>query len=228
MARQIGRQHHAGVAAVQNADLLLLIRMVVRHELHRQPRLLGGKLPAQGLVALDDPQPEGLCGIQQGILIAVLGIEPGSLSGRIAGDDAIHQRIAEPVLLPQPAQEVLLQRPVGGVAQHGVPQDGAVVGNELTGQEDQPRLSGVPALPQQPGQLGGEGGGRAVVKAAGGIVDDACLRGVGDHKPQFIAAPEVQQLLPLSEHVQRTTDAPDEPPLVDHLTVELSPQVQLV
>lgn len=57
--------------------LLLLIGMVVRHELHRKPRLLGGKLPAQGLVALDDPQPEGLCGIQQGILIAVLGIEPG-------------------------------------------------------------------------------------------------------------------------------------------------------
>ena len=183
MARQIRRQHHAGVAAVQNTDLLLLIRMVVRHELHRQPRLLGGKLQAQGLVALDDPQPEGLCGIQQGILIAVFSVEPGSLSGRISGDDAIHQRIAKMVLLPEPVQEILLQCPVGGVAQHGVPQDGAVVGNEFTGQEDQPRFSGVPALPQQPGQLGGEGGGRAVVKAAGGIVDDACLRGVGDHKP---------------------------------------------
>ena len=228
MARQIRRQHHAGVAAVQNTDLLLLIRMVVRHELHRQPRLLGGKLQAQGLASLDDPQAEGLSGVQQSILIAVFSVEPGSLSGRISGDDAIHQRIAKMVLLPEPVQEILLQCPVGGVVQHGVPQDGAVVGNEFTGQENQPRFSGVPALPQQPGQLGGEGGGRAVVKATGGIVDDACLRGVGNHEPQFIAAHKIQQLPPLGEHVQCSADAPDEPSLIDYLTVEPSPQIQLI
>ena len=38
---QIGRQHHAGVAAVQDTNLLLLIGMVVRHELHRKPRQPG-------------------------------------------------------------------------------------------------------------------------------------------------------------------------------------------
>ena len=103
VARQIRRQHHAGVATVQDADLLLLIGMVVRHELHRKSRLLGGKLPAQGLASLDDPEAEGLGGIQQSILIAVFSVEPGSLSGRISGDDAVHQCIAETVLLPEPA-----------------------------------------------------------------------------------------------------------------------------
>ena len=228
MPRQERGGHHGGVTAVEDAHLLLFVGVMVGDKLHRQARLGGGELLRQGLRGLNDPQSEGFRRVQQGVGVAVLLVQLRRPLLGIAGNDAVHQRAAKAVFRLQPAPESLLQPPVGGVAEHILPQYDSVIRNELAGQQYPARRPGAPALPQQPGQLGGKRGGGPVVPSTGRVVDDACLSRVGDHKAQFRLAGGAQQLVPIRKHIQRPADTADHPPLLHYRAVLLSPQAELI
>lgn len=228
VARQIGGGYHGRVPAVEYAHLLLLVGVVVGDKFHRQAGLWRRELLRKLLRALDHPQSEGLRHVQQPILQAEGPVHGIGLLPGIAGDNPIHQGAAEGVLLLQPPEEPLPQRPVPGMAQDIVPQHGPVIGNQLTGEDQIAGQAGLIPLPQQTGQLGRKAGRGSILRSAGGIVDNAGLCGIGDDQAHIRVAGGFQKGLVRLIDVYRSADAADHPALIHSRSVQASPQAELI
>ena len=185
-ARQVGPRHKAGVPTVEYPHLPVLVGGHIGHHRAVESRSPERQFVRQPLRPLDDPDAEHLPHIQQGVSVTQLRLQFILLRPvpDTAGYDAIHQGGAEGTPL-EPLHKGLLQPPLGGVALHTVLQNRSVVVDQLTGQDHQARLPGLPTAVQHLGQFGGEGGGRLILQLAGGVVDDARLGGVGHDILQF-------------------------------------------
>ena len=73
----------------------------------------------------------------------------------------------------------------------------AVCINQLAGEEGDAGLSCKEALVKKKGYFGREGDGRLLVRRAGGIVGDSCLRCVGCHVLELIGAGNSADLFPV-------------------------------
>ena len=110
--------------------------MVVTDEFYRQSCPFRRKFPRHGIVTLDNPQAEGLRCVHQRVLQPRFRLQLFCQLGGIARYDPIHQRVTECILLPDPADKCLLQRPVTGMAQDHLSQGLSVIRNQLAGQEN--------------------------------------------------------------------------------------------
>ena len=230
IARQVGAQHKAGVRAVEDAHLALLVGGDVRHhhDVHAGP--LEGQPVLQAVRALDDPHAEHLAHVGQRVLVAVGGVQALDLLGvaDAAGHDAVHQRGAEGVLLIDPLAEVLGQLPVVDVLVDALLQLLAVVVDQLAGEDHQAGFAGGEALVQHAGQLRREAVGRNLVEGALGIVNDAGLGGVGNDDLQVVAPGQLQHLVPLGVGVQAAADGGDDALLIHLFAVLAATQVQRI
>ena len=235
VARQVGAQDKAGVGAVQDADLALLIGGDVGHHHDVDAGLLERELVLQPGRALDDPDAEHFAHVQHLVVVAVGLLDGGHLLGvaDAAGDDAVHQGGAEGVGVVHPVDESLLQAPVGGVVVAALLQLFAVVVDQLAGEDDK-ALAGVAAeclvpLVEHAGQLGGEAVGGHLVKGAVALgVGDAGLGGVGGDDLQVGAGGQGQHLGPLALAVgaHAVGHAGDHPLVVHLLALFAAAQVE--
>ena len=205
IAGQVSAQDKAGVGAVQDADLALLVGGDVGHHHDVDAGFLERQLVLQPGRALDDPDAEDFADVQHLIVVAVGLLNGGHLLrvADAAGDDAVHQGGAEGVGVVHPVDEGRLQAPVGGVVVAALLQLLAVVVDQLAGEDDQAlvgcAVKSLVALVQHAGQLGGEAGGRHLVERAVALgVGDAGLGGVGGDDLQVGAGGQGQHLGPLA------------------------------
>ena len=164
-----------------------------------QAGLFEGKLLLQLLRSFDIPHAEDLADIQKIILIAVLKSQGFHLL-RItdsSGNDAVDKRGAEKAFLFDILYEVFLISPVLCMKKNVLLQLLAVCINQLAGEEGDAGLSCKEALVKKKGYLGREGDGRLLVRRAGGIVGDSCLRCVGCHVLELIGAGNSADLFPV-------------------------------
>ena len=198
-AGQICAQNEAGVCTVQDADLALLVRAHVGG--HKDAALETGLAEGQHVVqlgvTLDDPDAKDLADVQQGVSVAVLLLKLGDLL-RVtdaARNDAVNQRTAEGAVLIDVLPEAVVQAPLVNVLVDALEQLLAVVVDQLAGQHDDALLACLVAVVQHLGQLAGEAGCGHVLQLAGGVVDDACLGGVGNDDLKIVAGGDVHHLL---------------------------------
>ena len=158
--------------AVQNAHLTLLVGGDIGHHDAVDTGLLEGQLLLQPCGTFDVPHAEDLAHIGQRVGIAVGLVKAGNLSGiaDAAGHDAVNQSGAEGALLVDVCLEFGFQTPLVNVLIDALQQLLAVVVDELTGQDHQTALTGLPTLIQHLSQLAGEGGGGLVSQLAGGVL----------------------------------------------------------
>ncbi len=104
----------------------------------------------------------------------------------------------------------------------------AVVVDQLAGQHDDALLACLVAVVQHLGQLAGEAGCGHVLQLAGGVVDDACLGGVGNDDLKIVAGGDVHHLLKalLLIRVQAAGDAGDNALVIDLPAVFTAAQIQ--
>ena len=229
---QISAQHKAGVRAVQDADLALLVRAHVGG--HKDAALKTGLAEGQHVVqlgiTLDDPDAKDLADVQQGVSVAVLLLKLGDLL-RVtdaARNDAVNQRTAEGAVLIDVLPEAVVQAPLVNVLVDALEQLLAVVVDQLAGQHDDALLACLVAVVQHLGQLAGEAGCGHVLQLAGGVVDDACLGGVGNDDLEIVAGGDVHHLLKalLLIRVQAAGDAGDNALVIDLMAVFTAAQIQ--
>ena len=234
-ACQISAQHKAGVCAVQDADLALLIGGNVGHDHDVDAGLLERQLVLQTCGALDDPHAEHFAHVQSGIVVAVGLFQSGQFL-RVtdaARNDAIHQSGAEGVGGVHPVDEGGLQIPILGVVVAALLQLLAVVVDQLAAQDDQAlvgsAVEGLVALIQHTGQLCREAvGGHLVERAVALGVSNAGLGGVGYNGLQLFGAGQSQHFVPLAVHIGAHTvgHAGDHALGIDLLALLAAAQVQ--
>ena len=220
------------MGAVEDANLALFVGGHVRHHRAVQTGGLEGQLLLQPCRAFDVPNAEDLAHIQQGVGIAVLLLQTGNLL-RVtdaAGNNPVHQRGAEGAVLIDVLAEVLAESPLVNVLVHTAQQLLAVVVDQLAGEDHQSGAACVKALQQNLSQLAGEGAGRSVCKLAGGVVDNACLGGVGHDVFQILGTGKLHHGVKVSAliGVQAAGDAGDDPLAVNLLAVLPASEVQRV
>ena len=175
--------------AVQDADLALLVGLVIVRDQNGKAGLFNGKLVLDGLRAFDDPEAEDFASVRHVVDIAVFLVESIRFGSGKAGHDAVHQRGAEGVFLLNPGQEIRAQIPLLSILFHAFFQFFAVVVDQLAGQ-DEKALSwlipkGLEASVKKLGELARIACRRTVRKLAGGIVGDAGLRGVAGEEAKL-------------------------------------------
>ena len=177
------------MGAVEDADLALFVGHHVGHHRAVEPCGLEWELVFQPCGTFDVPHAENFTYVNELVPVAVFRLHLGQhfFIPDPAGDNAVHQGGAEGALFPYVFPEALAQAPLVAVFFHTGPQNLAVVVDELAGQNHQARFSRLIAAVQHLGQLSGEGGGRHIFQVAAGVVDDARLGGVADHKFQVVA-----------------------------------------
>ena len=234
-ACQVSAQHKAGVCAVQDADLTLLVGGDVRHDHHVDAGLLERELVLQPGRAFDDPHAEHFAHVQHLVMVAIGLFQSGQLLciADAARNDAVHQGGAEGVGVVHPVDKALLQAPISSVAVAALLQLLAVVVDQLAGQDHQALVRStverLVALKQHAGQLCGEAVGGHLVKLAVALgVGNAGLGGVGDDDLQLGADSQSQNIGPLALQVgaHAVADAGDHPLGVHFLALLAAAQVQ--
>ena len=232
VAGQVCAQNKAGVGAVQDTDLALLVRAHIggNEDVILEASLAEGQNVVQLGVTLDDPDAEDFADIQQGISVAVLLLQFSNFLrvADAAGNDAVDQRAAEGAVLVDVLLEAVLQAPLLDVLVDTLQQFLAVVVDQLAGQHDDALLACLVAVVQHLGQLAGEAGCGHVLQLAGGVVDDACLGGVGNDDLKIVAGGDVHHLLKalLLIRVQAAGDAGDNALVIDLFAVFTAAQIQ--
>ena len=234
-ACQISAQHKAGVCAVQDADLALLVGGNVGHDHDVDAGLLERQLVLQTCGALDDPHAEHFAHVQHGIMVAVGLFQSGQLL-RVtdaARNDAVHQSGAEGVGGVHPVDESGLQIPILSIVVAALLQFLAVVVDQFAAQDDQTlvgsAVEGLVALEQHAGQLCREAVGGNLIKLAVALgVGNAGLGGVGYNSLQILRASQCQNLVPLVVDVgaHAVGHAGDHPLCVHLLALLAAAQVQ--
>ena len=229
-AGQVRAEHHGGMRAVEHADLAQLVGGDVLGEDDVAAGLLEGQLVLDPRRAFDDPQAERLGGVEHVVAVAELLVEALGLAARIAGDDAVHQRGAEDVLLGQPGLEFLGEAPLLGGLHAALLQVAAVVVDQLAGQEDEAGALGAAeggeALIEQAGQLAGIGGLGLVIELVLAGVDDAGLGGVGDDDAHIPVVRQGEVALEVLIRGEAALDALDDAGILGGLAVHLAAQDQ--
>ena len=234
-ASQICAQNEAGVCAVQDADLALLVGGDIGHDHDVDAGLLERQLVLQTIGTLDDPDAEDFADVQRLIGVAV-GLFQSSQLLRVtdaARDDAVHQSGAEGVGVVHPVDEGSVEVPVLSVVVAALLQLLAVVVDQLAGQDDQTLVGsalecGV-ALVQHAGQLCREAVGGNLIKLAVALrIGDAGLGGVGDDDLEILRAGQSQNFVPLALGVgaDAVGDAGDDALCIDLLALLAAAQVQ--
>ena len=232
MAAQVCAQGKAGVCAVQDADLALLVGSHVgsNEDVGIQTSLVEGQHIVELGITLDDPQTKDLTHVQQGVGIAVLLLQCGDLLGITdpAGNDAVNQRAAEGAGLVDILAETILQAPLVDVLIDALQQFLAVVVDQLAGQHDDTLLACLVTGIQDLGQLAGEGGTGLVRERTGGIVDDTGLGGVGNDDLQIVGHGDLHHLVEafLLIGVQATGNGGNDPLVIHLLALFAAAQVQ--
>ena len=215
-----------------DAHLALFVRGYVGNDedVGFQSGLAEGQYLVQSRIPLDDPQPENLADVQQGIGIAVLLLQLGRLPeiADAAGDDPVNQRTAEGARLVDILLKSVFQSPLFAVPVYTCLQFLAVVVDELAGEDEDALLACPVAAVEHLGQLAGEGGTGLIGEPAGGIVDDTRLGGVGHDDFQIVAGGDRHHLLEafLLIGVQTAGHGRNDPLFVHPLTVATASQVQ--
>ena len=144
----------------------------------RQPQRWHARL------ALDGEKMEQLSRCHELILVAEFVLQRLGFDLRIAGHDAVHERVVERVGGLDPSDEVGLQIPLLCMAQHNAAQFLAAVIDQLAGDHLPTVFSAsckrFPPLVKQAGQFGRKGRGRRVVIDGPRRIGDARLGGVGN------------------------------------------------
>ena len=140
LARQVRRQHGHRVGAVQDPHLALAVRRHVRRPGHVQPGRRERQLAVERAPRFDHPGMEDLAGHQQVVLVTELRGQLGHLVLRVAGHDAIDQRVGEETGLVDPAQERVGQAPPAGRLGDRARERVAVALDQLARQHHQPAL----------------------------------------------------------------------------------------
>ena len=217
------------MGTVKNPNLSLLVGLAVSSHHHRQARFLKPKLLLQPFRPLNGPKGKNLAGIQQGILIAVFLLQPGYLSGGIAGDNPVHQGGAEDVLLLHPLEKGRLQFPLADVLLYTMLEHFSVVVNQLTGENDKAVALGSHCLKptiKKLGQLCRKSLGRRILQLTGRIVDNARLGGVADNITQRRIFGTGQNLIIVSVGIEAAADTGNDPFAVYPLSIFKAPQIQ--
>ena len=231
-AAQVCAQNKAGMSAVEDANLALLIGGHVggNEYIALDAGLAEGQHIVELLVAFDDPNTEYFANVQQGIGVAVLSFQLGNFLGitDAAGNDAVYQAAAEGALLVDISAELCAQAPLLNVLVDALLQFLAVVVDQLAGEHDHAGLAGLEALVQHLGQLAGEGGAGNIAQLAGRIVNDAGFGGVGDDVLQIIGNGNFHHSFEALSlvGVQAAGDRGDDPLVVYLLAVLAAAQVQ--
>ena len=232
VAGQVCAQNKAGVSAVQDTYLALLVRAHIggNEDVILEASLAEGQNVVQLGVTLDDPDAKDLADIQQRVSIAVLGFQFSNFLrvADAAGNDAVDQRAAEGAVLVDVLLEAVLQAPLLDVLVDTLQQFLAVVVDQLAGQHDDALLACLIAVIQHLGQLAGEAGCGNVLQLAGGVVDDAGLSGVGDDDLEVVAGGNGHHLVKILFliRVQAAGHAGDHALVIDLFAVFAAAQIQ--
>ena len=124
------------MCTVEDANLALLVWLVVVGNQNRQTSFCKRDFVMNGLRALDDPEAKDFAGVQNLIDIAVFFVNLVSFCTRITGYDAVYQRRAEGVFLFNPCDEIVAQIPLTSVAQNSLFQFLADIDIQLAGEDD--------------------------------------------------------------------------------------------
>ena len=231
-AGEVGAQHKAGVGAVQDADLALLVRAHVggHKDMALETGLAEGQHIVQLGVPLDDPDAKDLADIKQRVSVAVLFLQLGNLLrvADAAGDDAVDQRAAEGAVLVDILLEAVLKAPLLDVLVDALEQLLAVVVDQLAGEHDDALLAGLITVVQHLSQLAGEAGCGNILQLAGGVVDDAGLGGVGNDDLEIVAGGDLHHLTEalLLIRVQAAGNTGNDALVIDLLAVFTAAQVE--
>ena len=227
---QVRPQHKTGVRAVQNPHLAFFIRGYVGHNRAVEPGSLEWQLVGQPGGAFNVPDAENLADVDEFVMVAVFGVQPGGFPGvpDAAGHNPVHQGGTEKAVLVHPDAEAIAKVPLVNVPVHAFQQFLAVVVDQFTGKDHNPRLAGAVPCIQHLGELCGEGGRRAVLRLAGRVIDDAGFGCVRDNIFEIVRnGYRHHRLVPfLFVRVQAARYARNHPLLVDLLTVLPPAQIQ--
>ena len=164
-------------------------------------------------------------------MVAVLFVEARRLRWVFdaARDYAVDERRAEGAFAA-PFREGFFKPPLLDVLLHALLKLLAVVVDELAGEYDDGLFAGLPALVEHLRQLRGEGRGRAVLFAAGGVVDDSGLGGVRYDVFEVVGDRDLHHrvVVRLLVGVEAAADRRNDALAVDLLAVLASAQVERV
>ena len=230
-AREVGSEDEAGVRAVQDAYLALLVGRHVGDYDAVEAGLLKGELLFEPRGAFDVPDAEDFADVDELVVVAVLFVEARSIRGVFdaARDYAVDERRAEGAFAA-PFREVVLKPPLLDVLLHALLKLLAVVVDELAGEDDDGLFAGLPALVEHLRQLRGEGRRRAVLFAACGVVYYAGFGGVRDDVLEVVRDRDFHHrvVVRLLIGVEAAADRRYDALTVDLLAVFASAQVERV
>ena len=189
LAGQISAEYEGGMRTIQNANLSLLIRLVIVCDQNWKICLVDREFLQDRLWSLNDPEAERFSGIEQLILIAKLSADCVRFLAWVSGHDTVDQRRTEQIFFPDPVRKCSAELPLVGIAQDAVLQLFSIIINQLTG-KNQEAFSLLHSEFLKPAvkklrQLSGKRAGRSVSKLTGRIVYDTGFSCVGDEKTQL-------------------------------------------
>ena len=242
-ASKIRARHKSRVRAIEDAHLPLLVRHDLRHKMHicaggaegflQLPQALLRRIriifPNRRQL-LDIPHAKNFPDNKQLVAVAVFFFHLCKLRliAHAPRHNAIDQRGAEYARTADPVSERVFQLPVGGVTQHAVPEDQAVVVNQLARQDCESRKPRLPARIQKLCQLCREARRRRILQLARRIIDDTRFRRVADDILQLRAADDLLDLRPVPVRVAAAAGCGDDPFPVDLLAVLTPAKIQRV
>ena len=211
LAGQISAEYEGGMRTIQNANLSLLIRLVIVCDQNWKICLVDREFLQDRLWSLNDPEAERFSGIEQLILIAKLSADCVRFLAWVSGHDTVDQRRTEQIFFPDPVRKCSAELPLVGIAQDAVLQLFSIIINQLTG-KNQEAFSLLHSEFLKPAvkklrQLSGKRAGRSVSKLTGRIVYDTGFSCVGDEKTQLRVGSTVHQLFIIALGIQAAADA---------------------
>ncbi len=158
LSGKISAENKAGVSAVQDADLSLLVRSDFGYDVYVEAGLPERELFCKCFRSFDIPYAEDLADIEKRVLVAVFLIDFLNFL-RItdsSGNDTVNQRGAEEVLVLNPVSEIFAKAPVLDVLQNALSEFLSVVVDQLAGEDCNTLLTCLETLVKKYGQLCGE------------------------------------------------------------------------
>ena len=230
-AREVGSEDEAGVRAVKDAHLALLVGRHVGDYDAVEAGLLEGQLLFEPRGAFDVPDAEDFADVDELVVIAVLFVKARSFRGVFdaARDYAVYERRAEGAFAA-PFGEIFFKPPLRDVLFHALFELFPVVVDEFAGEYHDGLFAGLPTLVEHLRQLRREGRRRAVLFAACGVVYDAGFGGVRDDVLEVVRDRDFHHcvVVRLLIGVEAAADRRYDALAVDLLAVFASAQVERV